>query len=114
MDLAALLKLHERLDAAIQEQLDCTLDGNSIYQGIYIVGNDIQAGRYLLTSTSKTYFMCHLYENMEHKEAHSGGQHETLLSIGDTLQLVLEDGMVLVVDQGVSYLTIISEADWAP
>lgn len=75
MDLAALLKLHAELDSAIQEKFDCELDANGLYQGIYVVGKDIKAGRYLLTMTTKTYFMCHLYEDMTHKEAHDGGQH---------------------------------------
>lgn len=46
MDLAALLALHEKLDAAIQEQMDCLLDENYIYQGIYAVGKDIVPGYY--------------------------------------------------------------------
>lgn len=114
MTLAELLKLHEQLDAAIQEQYDCILDSNGIYQGVYVVGTDIKAGRYLLTSVSKTYFMCHLYEDMEHKTAHDGGQHETITGIGDTLQLKLEEGMILVVDQGAASVKPVSEAEWAP
>lgn len=114
MNLTELLKLHEQLDASIQEQFDCSLDSNGLYQGIYVVGKDIKAGRYLLTSVSKTYFMCHLYEDMSHKEAHDGGQHETIIGIGDTLQLKLEDGMVLVVDQGSASVKPVPEAEWAP
>lgn len=114
MSLADLLKLHEQLDTAIQEQFDCVLDSDGIYQGVYVVGTDIKAGRYLLTSVSKTYFMCHLYEDMEHKTAHDGGQHETITGIGDTLQLKMEDGMVLVVDQGAASVKLVPEANWAP
>lgn len=114
MDLAALLALHEKLDAAIQEQMDCVLDGDNIYQGVYVVGQDIKPGRYLLTSLSKTYFMCHLYQDQEHKAAHDGGQHETLLSIGDTLSIKFEEGMVFVVDQGVVSVKMISDPEWAP
>ena len=111
MDLAALLKLHEQLDSAIQEKFDCELDANGLYQGIYVVGKDIKAGRYLLTMTTETYFMCHLYED---KEAHDGGQHETLLAVGDTLQLTLEDDMVLVIDQGAVSVKMVPKAEWAP
>ena len=114
MDLATLLKLHAELDSAIQEKFDCELDANGLYQGIYVVGKDIKAGRYLLTMTTKTYFMCHLYEDMTHKEAHDGGQRETLLAVGETLQLTLEDGMVLVIDQGAVSVKMVSKADWAP
>ena len=114
MDLAALLKLHEQLDSAIQEKFDCELDANGLYQGIYVVGKDIKAGRYLLTMTTETYFMCHLYEDMTHKEAHDGGQHETLLAVGDTLQLTLEDDMVLVIDQGAVSVKMVPKAEWAP
>ena len=114
MDLAALLKLHEQLDSAIQEKFDCELDVNGLYQGIYVVGKDIKAGRYLLTMTTETYFMCHLYEDMIHKEAHDGGQHETLLAVGDTLQLTLEDDMVLVIDQGAVSVKMVPKAEWAP
>ena len=114
MDLAALLKLHEQLDSAIQEKFDCELDANGFYQGIYVVGKDIKAGRYLLTMTTETYFMCHLYEDMTHKEAHDGGQHETLLAVGDTLQLTLEDDMVLVIDQGAVSVKMVPKAEWAP
>lgn len=114
MDLAALLKLHEQLDAAIQEQIDCVLDGNNLYQGIYVVGQDIMPGRYLLTSLSKTYFMCHLYEDEAHKAAHNGGQHETLLAVGDTLSIKFEEGMVFVVDQGVASVKAVEDPDWAP
>lgn len=114
MDLAALLRLHEQLDNIIQEKLDCELDANCLYQGIYVVGEDIKAGRYLLTMTTKTYFMCHLYEDMMHKEAHDGGQHEVLTAVGDTLQLILEDGMVFVIDQGSVSVKEIPKANWAP
>lgn len=114
MDLAALLKLHEQLDSAIREKFDCELDANGLYQGIYVVGKDIKAGRYLLTMTTETYFMCHLYEDMTHKEAHDGGQHETLLAVGDTLQLMLEDDMVLVIDQGAVSVKMVPKAEWAP
>ena len=114
MDLAALLKLHEQLDSTIQEKFDCELDANGLYQGIYVVGKDIKAGRYLLTMTTETYFMCHLYEDMIHKEAHDGGQHETLLAVGDTLQLTLEDDMVLVIDQGAVSVKMVPKAEWAP
>lgn len=114
MSLTELLALHEKLDSAIQEQFDCALDASSMYQGVYVVGEDIKAGDYLFTSTSKTYFMCHLYEDMAHKEAHDGGQHETLLQIGDTLSLKLEEGMVLVVDQGVVHVKLIEKPGWAP
>ena len=114
MDLAALLKLHEQLDSAIQEKFDCELDANGLYQGIYVVGKDIKAGRYLLTMTTETYFMCHIYEDMTHKEAHDGGQHETLLAVGDTLPLTLEDDMVLVIDQGAVSVKMVPKAEWAP
>jgi hypothetical protein len=114
MDLAALLKLHEQLDAAIREQIDCVLDGNNLYQGIYVVGQDITPGRYLLTSLSKTYFMCHLYEDEAHKAAHDGGQHETLLAVGDTLSIKFEEGMVFVVDQGAASVKAVEDPDWAP
>lgn len=114
MDLAALLKLHEQLDSAIQEKFDCELDANGLYQGIYVVGKDIKEGRYLLTMTTETYFMCHLYEDIIHKEAHDGGQHETLLAVGDTLQLTLEDDMVLVIDQGAVSVKMVPKAEWAP
>lgn len=114
MDLAALLTLHERLDSSIQEQFDCLLDNNNIYQGVYVVGDDIKSGRYLLTSLDDTYFMCHLYADRAHKEDHDGGQHETLLSIGDTLSIKFEDGMVFVVDQGVASVKSIDDPVWAP
>lgn len=81
---------------------------------LYVVGKDIKAGRYLLTMTTETYFMCHLYEDMIHKEAHDGGQHETLLAVGDTLQLTLEDDMVLVIDQGAVSVKMVPKTEWAP
>lgn len=114
MSLSELLALHEKLDAAIQEEFDCALDPSSMYQGVYVVGKDIEAGNYLFTSISKTFFMCHLYEDVEHKQAHDGGQHETITQIGDTLSLTLEDGMVLVVDQGVAAIKAIEKPEWAP
>ena len=81
---------------------------------LYVVGKGIKAGRYLLTMTTETYFMCHLYGDMIHKEAHDGGQHETLLAVGDTLQLTLEDDMVLVIDQGAVSVKMVPKAEWAP
>lgn len=114
MDLASLLELHAKVDAAISEQMECTLKSDYMYQGVYTVGKDIKAGHYLLTSVDKTYFMCHLYDDAEHKAAHDGGQHETILSVGDTLSLVFEDGMVFVVDQGVVSLKMIEKPSWAP
>ena len=114
MDLADLLALHERLDEAIQDAFECELDENNLYQGVYVVGKDIKAGYYLLTSLNKTYFMCHLYENEAHKEKHEGGQHETLLNIGDTLSIHFEDGMVFVVDQGVVAVKESENPQWAP
>ena len=114
MDLASLLELHKKVDAAISERMECTLNSDYMYQGVYTVGKDIKAGHYLLTSVDKTYFMCHLYDDAEHKAEHDGGQHETILSVGDTLSLVFEDGMVFVVDQGVVSLKMIEKPSWAP
>lgn len=114
MDLASLLNLHSRLDAAIEEKMECEIDDTFMYQGVYVVGKDVKEGHYLLTSVDKTYFMCHLYEDIDHKDKHEGGQHETILSIGDTLSLTFKDGMVFVVDQGAVSLKTIEKPAWAP
>lgn len=113
MDLETILSLHQKMDEAIRQLTDCCLDDEGMYVGTYLVGKDIQQGRYLLTVTSDGYFSCHLFADKEHWENYDGGRQESA-SRGETISLSLEDGMVLSVDFGSASVKMASKPSWAP
>lgn len=119
MDLAALLELHARIDARIHELMDCASDTNTIYQGVYIVGKDITAGRYLFTCNKETDynydedFAYWLYANEEAYATYDRLNAESI-PFGESLSVTLEDGMVFKVVQGQASVQKLMTPDWAP
>lgn len=119
MDLPTLLKLHEQLDAAIQEQVDCLLDSNNIFQGIYVVGKDIKPGYYLATCIVDSEdegnfdFFYELYDSEEAYTKHNRSMFDRF-NVGDSTQLNLQDGMVLRIVNGTALIQETDKPAWAP
>lgn len=119
MDLPTLLKLHEQLDAAIQEQVDCLLDSNSIFQGVYVVGKDIKPGYYLVTCIVDSEdegnfdFFYELYDSEETYTKHNRSMFDRFNAGGST-QLNLQDGMVLRIVNGTALIQETDKPAWAP
>lgn len=119
MDLPTLLKLHEQLDAAIQEQVDCLLDSNNIFQGVYVVGKDIKSGYYLVTCVVDSEdegnfdFFYELYDSEETYAKHNRSMFDRF-NVGDSTQLNLQDGMVLRIVNGTALIQETDKPAWAP
>lgn len=119
MDLPMLLKLHEQLDAAIQEQVDCLLDSNNIFQGVYVVGKDIKPGYYLVTCIIDSEdegnfdFFYELYDSEETYTKHNRSMFDRF-NAGDSTQLNLQDGMVLRIVNGTALIQETDKPAWAP
>ena len=119
MDLPTLLKLHEQLDAAIQEQIDCLLDSNNIFQGVYVVGKDIKPGYYLVTCIVDSEdegnfdFFYELYDSEETYTKHNRSMFDRF-NVGDSTQLNLQDGMVLRIVNGTALIQETDKPAWAP
>lgn len=119
MDLPTLLKLHEQLDAAIQEQIDCLLDSNNIFQGVYVVGKDIKSGYYLVTCIIDSEdegnfdFFYELYDSEGTYTKHNRSMFDRF-NVGDSTQLNLQDGMVLRIVNGTALIQETDKPAWAP
>lgn len=119
MDLPTLLKLHEQLDAAIQEQVDCLLDGNNIFQGVYVIGKDIKPGYYLVTCIVDSEdegnfdFFYELYDSEEAYTKHNRSMFDRF-NVGASTQLNLQDGMVLRIVNGTALILETDKPAWAP
>ena len=119
MDLRSLLALHEQLDSMIEEQLECRLDENSIYQGIYVVGKDILPGYYLFTCIEDRHdegnfdFFYELYESEDAYTKHNRSMFDRF-NVGESVQLDLQDGMVLRIVNGTANVQQVSKPAWAP
>ena len=119
MDLSALLALHEQLDAAMEDQMECLLDPNSIFQGVYVVGKDIAPGYYLFTCVVDRHdegnfdFFYELYESEETYKKHNRTMFDRF-NVGESIQLNLEDGMVLRIVNGTANVQPSSKPAWAP
>ena len=119
MDLRSMLALHERLDSLIEEQLECRLDENSIYQGVYVVGKDILPGYYLFTCIEDRHdegnfdFFYELYESEETYAKHNRSMFDRF-NVGESVQLDLQDGMVLRIVNGTANVQQASKPAWAP
>lgn len=119
MDLSALLALHEQIDAAIEDQMECLLDPNKIFQGVYVVGKDIAPGYYLFTCVVDRHdegdfdFFYELYDSEETYKKHNRTMFDRF-NVGESVQLNLEDGMVLRIVNGTANVQPSSKPAWAP
>lgn len=119
MDLRSLLALHEQLDSLIEEQLECRLDENSIYQGVYVIGKDILPGYYLFTCIEDRHdegnfdFFYELYESEDAYTKHNRSMFDRF-NVGESVQLDLQDGMVLRIVNGTANVQQASKPAWAP
>lgn len=86
--------------------------GDMIYEGTYVVGTDIKAGRYQLTC-SKTgamhYVIARIFESTNMGQEIE--RHDVYL--GNSIYLNLEDGMTFVLKQGACTIQPVS-SNWAP
>ncbi|MBQ8707889.1 MAG: hypothetical protein IJ523_07370 [Succinivibrionaceae bacterium] len=119
LDLSALLALHERLDSAIQDEIQCRLDENSIFQGVYAVGKDIASGYYLFTCIEDRHdegnfdFFYEIYESQEAYDKNKRTMFDRF-NVGESAQLDLQDGMVLRIVNGTANVQQSSKPAWAP
>lgn len=119
MDLGALFALHEQLDAAIEDRMECLLDSNNIFQSVYVVGKDIAPGYYLFTCIVDRHdegnfdFFYELYESEETYKKYSRMMFDRF-DVGESAWLNLEDGMVLRIVNGVANVQPSSKPAWAP
>jgi hypothetical protein len=119
MDLMELIKLHDRLDLAIQEDIGCLFDENNIFQGVYIVGKDIGAGYYMVTCIVDSEdegnfdFFYELYDSEETYSQHKRSMFDRF-NAGTSVQLNLQDGMVLRIVNGTALIQPIEKPAWAP
>lgn len=119
MDLNALLALHEQLDALIGDQIQCRLDENSIFQGVYVVGKDILPGYYLFTCIEDRHdegnfdFFYEIYESEGAYDKHDRSMVDRF-NVGESVQLNLEEGMVLRIVNGTANVQQSSKPAWAP
>lgn len=119
ISLSELLALHEQLDAAIDEEIECRLDENSIFQGVYVVGKDILPGYYLFTCIVDRHdegnfdFFYELYESEETYSKHNRSMFDRF-NIGESAQLNLVDGMVLRIVNGTANVQQATKPAWAP
>lgn len=119
LDLNELLALHERLDSAIQDEIMCKLDENSIFQGVYTVGRDIIPGYYLFTCIEDRHdegnfdFFYEIYESQEAYDKNKRTKFDRF-NVGESTQLDLQDGMVLRIVNGTANVQQASKPAWAP
>lgn len=119
MDLASLLELHTKVDAAVQDKIDCLVDDNLIFQGVYVVGKDITAGYYLFTCVVDQYdsgnfdFFYEIYDTEDTYTAHKRSMFDRF-NVGESVQLRLEDGMVLRIVNGTANVKPVEKPSWAP
>lgn len=119
ISLSELLALHEQLNAAIDEEIECRLDENSIFQGVYVVGKDILPGYYLFTCIVDRHdegnfdFFYELYESEETYSKHNRSMFDRF-NIGESAQLNLVDGMVLRIVNGTANVQQATKPAWAP
>ena len=123
-----LILLHNKIEAEISaREIDTT---SQIFEGVYVVGKDIKAGRYLLTVVETSYSLNAVtFETEETYSAYfktkrfTSGEENAALEANafsnsyakkyDTINLNLHDGMVLLLRSGTAKLTI-SDTSWAP
>lgn len=119
MDLDELLAIHARLDAAIGDELECLLDRNNIYQGVYYVGRDIAPGRYMFTCIDDCRgdenfdFFYEIYESEETFAAYDRQMFDRF-NCGTSAMINLVDGMVFSIVHGTAKVQIMEKPIWAP
>lgn len=119
LDLNDLLSLHERLDSLIEDKIQCRLESDSIFQGVYVVGKDIIPGYYLFTCVEDRHdegnfdFFYELYESEDAYDRHERSMFDRF-NAGESAQIDLVDGMVLRIVNGTANLQESPKPNWAP
>ena len=105
MDLTALFALREKIDNRIQELVTDSYANSIVYQGgVYIVGTDIQPGKYLLhcnlsrNDPNRSDFYCTVYDGPSWRESEKRMSQEC--NAGETVLIELEEGMTFEVELG--------------
>ena len=114
LSLEELVSLHAQVDELLAEKSKCKLD--VIYQGYYVVGEDIKAGEYLLTRIDdfdEPFWIITIYESKEDEENYNDLSTINLCE-GDNAQLNLKDGMIIDFTLGYGLLEVIEKPSWKP
>lgn len=99
-----LIELRAQIDELLGDS------GDMIYEGTYVVGTDIKAGRYQLTclaSSLKVYAAVHLFDGNDQDLAYYN------VYIGHSVYLNLEEGMSFELQYGTFRIQPVS-SNWAP
>lgn len=117
-----LINLKDEIYQEIMERVQDEGVEEPIYQGTYIVGEDIKPGKYVIVfrnsnfnKDSDRFFGCGMscYQNSDDYDNDNAIFHE-LLSYDEERGVVLEDGMVLVVRSNCGFIKLMTTPSWAP
>lgn len=114
LSLEELISLHAQVDELLSEKSKCKLD--VIYQGYYVVGEDIKEGDYLLTRIDdfdEPFWIITMYESKEDEE-NRNDVSKINLQKGDNGQLNLKDGMIVKMTRGYGLFESIEKPSWKP
>ena len=109
------------LKKAIAEELNLRLgDGDMIYAGTYVGGQDIKSGYYNITNTGDGYLTIYVYDSLESYQAYlkdwssiDGQISHSECKTGGTLAIKLNDGELLYISRGEG-ICAPSAPSWAP
>ena len=110
-----LLTLRNQINDILNERM--MTNTSSIYSGMYIVGTDIKAGRYVFEfgklAEMESTGVVMIFENYE---AYKNRNYiiADYIRLGVEYQVALEEGMVLEITRGSGTIYSITTPDWAP
>lgn len=118
-----LIELKNKIHQEIMERMQDEDIEEPIYQGTYIVGEDIKPGKYVLVfrnsdfdkKDSDRFFGCGIscYQNSENYDNDNAIFHE-LLDYDEERGIVLDDGMILVIRSNYGLIKSMVNPSWAP
>ena len=98
MSINELYKLQESVDSEIRSRINCAESSNDIHTGVYVVGEDIKSGRFILTVSTNDTFEYYLYKDEASKKNNDYIQYGWMyLDAGKTVECNLKDGMILYI-----------------
>ena len=112
-----LLQLRQAIGAELTARGVFAEGQDEIYPGVYEVGKDIRAGDFLFTLKEgyRTWVELRIYASVEDIEEGEDAEREYVTSeLGEQFGLLLEDGKVLSVEDGVFLVAERENVGWRP
>ena len=112
-----LLELRQAIGAELTARGVFAEGQDEIYPGVYEVGRDIRAGDFLFTLKEgyRTWVELRIYASIEDIEEGEEAEREYVTSeLGEQFNLLLEDGKVLSVEDGVFLVAERENVGWRP